>query len=589
MARPFFAPAPAAGNTLDAIMRSQLNWMLLFRVLLYTSLLVFAILFQDAKHGVLMPHNQFILLLLCVYSATIASAFLLLSLRRYFLRFGLAQNFLDTIFASVIVYATGSAESMFTFTYFFAIISGGLILPRYGGLAAAALSSLTLGGILTMEFYGHIAAQALAAGVVPVQNAEVLLNHFSLTGLSFFLAAFLSTLFSARIVKTESALADSLTTFDRLSALHKRIFDTISTGIITTDDEDHVISVNNAAAAIGGCSPATFIGKHISACFPNLDISVRGFRRVADLARADGEILRIGYSVVSFPHHVQHNGPARDGKIVTLKDISDIEKLEQQMRQNEKLAAIGMMSASIAHDFRNPLAAISGSAQILAAEIEKRDGARSLNHELTEIIIRESTRMIDTIADFLKFARPDTVEASWFSLRDCVLEVEQVCRANPKWPETARLEIEAPVGLDAWADRKQLHIVLLHFITNAIAFCPKGNEIIRVGAREIQKDGGEDMLRIEIGDNGPGIPDAERERIFEPFYTTRADGTGLGLAIVRQIVETHHGILRVGESDLGGAAFILYLPFQETIDRKQMTDGEAGATPANRLAAPPTE
>ena len=561
------APLPA-GNTLGSIVRSQLNWMLLFRVLLYTSLLAFSMLFQDSKRAVLMPHNQLILLLLCVYSVTIASAFLLLSLRDHFLAFGLAQNVLDTIFASVIVYATGSAQSIFTFTYFFAIIAGGLILPRYGGLVAAALSSLMLGGILAMQLYGHVAAQVLQAGWHPTSDLDTLLNHFSLTGLSFFLAALLSTLLGARIVKTESALADSLQTFDQFAVLHKRIFDTISTGIITTDSEDYIISANNAAAALAGIPPAQLIGKHITACFPGLSLNVRGFRRAADIKRPDGKVLRLGYSIVSFPHHGWlRGGQARDGKIITLKDISDIEKMENQMHQNEKLAAIGMMSASIAHDFRNPLAAISGSAQILAAEIEKRDGPESLNHELATIIIRESTRMIDTIADFLKFSRPDTMEASWFSLRNCVLEAEQVCRANPKWPPTARLEIDVPEGLDAWADRNQLHAVLIHFITNAMAFCPKGEEIIRVSAKEIEIQGREDMLRIEVGDNGPGIPENERERIFEPFYTTRVDGTGLGLAIVRQIIETHHGSLRVGVSDLGGAAFILNLPFQVTGDR----------------------
>ena len=578
------APYPA-GNTLDTILRSQLNWMLLFRLLLYTSLLAFSILFQESKRTILMPHNQFILLLLCVYSATIASAFFLLSLRGHFLAFGLAQNLLDTIFASIVVYATGSAESMFTFTYFFAIIAGGLILPSYGGLVAAALSSLTLGGVLTLEFYGHVSPQVFEAGLKPVQNADLLLNHFSLTGLSFFLAALLAALFGTRISKTESALADSLIVFNRFSALHKRIFDTISTGIITTDDEDHIISVNNATAAIGGFTPATFIGKHISACFPGLDIRVRGFRRVADFTRADGKTLRIGYSVVSFPHHIRRDSVARDGKIITLRDISDIEKMEKQMRQNEKLAAIGIMSASIAHDFRNPLAAISGSAQILAAEIEKRDGPESMNHELTGIIMRESARMIDTIADFLKFSRPDTVEAGWFSLRVCLLEVDQVCRANPQWPPTARLEIDVPATLDAWADPKQLHAVLLHFITNAMAFCPKGNELIQISAAEIQAAGQEDMLRITIGDNGPGIPESERERIFEPFYTTRADGTGLGLAIVRQIVETHHGSLRVGKSELGGAAFILTLPLPEEGGAKA-EDKEMAAT-AIPSAAPP--
>ncbi len=159
-------------------------------------------------------------------------------------------------------------------------------------------------------------------------------------------------------------------------------------------------------------------------------------------------------------------------KIVTLRDISEIEKLEQQVRQAEKLAAIGMMSASIAHDFRNPLTAISGCAQIMAKEFSAAGTKNYANFELTNIIQREANRLISTIADFLKFSRPEHCHCNWFSLSSCLDEVLQVLKADPTWPATVEIDLDFKGPIDIWADEKQMFTVFNHFIQNGLAFCP---------------------------------------------------------------------------------------------------------------------
>ena len=248
-------------------------------------------------------------------------------------------------------------------------------------------------------------------------------------------------------------------------------------------------------------------------------------------------------------------------KILTIQDISEIERLEQQMRQAEKLAAIGRISAGIAHDFRNPLTAISGSAQVLANEFCLASSPeQKTNRVLINIILRESNRLTHTISDFLKFARPDTVEREWFSLRKCLDEVIQVSQADPLWPANCTLQIDVDPECSLWADQHQIFTVLSQLIHNALPFCPQGAEHIRIEAEELNISENQGEITLRVADNGTGIEEEHREKIFEPFFTRRIDGTGLGLAIVKQIVMAHHGTIEVGRSDLGGALFTLHLP-----------------------------
>jgi two-component system, NtrC family, sensor histidine kinase PilS len=244
-----------------------------------------------------------------------------------------------------------------------------------------------------------------------------------------------------------------------------------------------------------------------------------------------------------------------------MQDISEIERLEQQMRQAEKLAAIGRISAGIAHDFRNPLTAISGSAQVLANELTlPSSSVQKTNRALINIILRESDRLSHTISDFLKFARPESAEREWFALRKCLDEVIQVSKADPLWPASCTLQIEVDPSYSLWADQNQIFTVLNHLLHNALPFCPQGAEIIRIEAEELNLSENQGEIILRIGDNGTGIEEENREKIFEPFFTKRVDGTGLGLAIVKQIVMAHHGTIEVGRYELGGALFTVHLP-----------------------------
>jgi two-component system, NtrC family, sensor histidine kinase PilS len=565
------AQPPSAQSSLDKMLRGQLLWMLLLRVILYTILLGISVFLQNERQEIILPpYYLLFFFIVCIYVSTIGSAVYLLTSKKEVHHFGMLQNQLDILLVTLLVFCTGSSHSTFSPLYFFPIIAGGLILPRRGGLIAAAAASLQYAFILGLEQI-HIYPVFLEHYTIfKDQTLLASINHFAVLGLTFFLAAILSAIFARRLLKTEAALSDTVRSLDNLSLLYKQIFDDIATGIVTIDNSNRITSANNALGHITSYKPSDLVGQPFSAIFPTLEMQHPGAQLSADFIRKDGIPIRVGYSCArlkaaddSATQHVGEQNPqsSLNCKILTIQDISEIERMEQQMRQAEKMAAIGRISAGIAHDFRNPLAAISGSAQVLADEFSQQDSAEHrTNRALINIILRESNRLTRTIADFLKFARPDTLEREWFSLRKCLDEVIQACQADPLWPTSCHLEIDIDPELSLLADQDQLFTILSHLIYNALPFCPQGAERLSIEAEEslFSENQGEIVLRI--ADNGTGIEEGFEEKIFEPFFTKRIDGTGLGLAIVKQIVIAHHGTIEVGRSELGGALFTIHLP-----------------------------
>ncbi len=553
-------------TSLGDLLKRQLFWLLLLRIVLYTLISIISLILLDERfEAIVMPPSMLVLFTLIVYLATIVSAFTLLHLNEDYRRFGFIQTLFDVVFASILVYLTGGSLSIFTSAYFFPIISGGLLIPLKGGLIGAAASSLIFGVILMLESFGYLPDYVLVSKFYEQVAFYSNVRQFGTVGLTFFLGAFISAMFGTMLRSTTRELSSTKYDFDRLSLLYKEIFDNITTGILTINRSGIITSANNATTTITNQPPEELIGEPLKSIFPGIDLASMAPRNACDFKRPDKQKIRLGYAFT--PLHPSPHG-VKDGKlsgdedvtIITLKDIGEIERLENQMRQAEKLAAIGMMSASIAHDFRNPLAAISGSAQVLADELGVQPGSQKQNYELTKIIIRESDRLANTISAFLKFARPEHIRRDWFQLRPCIDEIVQVCRADRKWPKTCRIDVNVEPHFKVWGDEKQLFGVISQLLQNAISFCPKAEERLQISSSLISVADNDELCLIKISDNGSGIEPTEIQKIFEPFFTTRTEGTGLGLAIARQVIEAHNGSIAVEKSDMGGACFTLIIP-----------------------------
>lgn len=542
-------------------LRRHILWFITLRAVLFTLILGIAMVFQSLGQPVILPPLTIsVLFLLVLYSYSIGSAFILQNLTTSVRRFGVVQLLSDTLFIALLVYGTGSSQSIFTPVFILPIIAGGLILHRIGGLIPAASATILYGIVLTGEYLRIIPSYLNLTAYQPPEAPLASANIFSIYGLTFFLTAILSGMVAGRLRTTEEILSKTTLEFDRLSILYKQIFDDITTGIITTDHNDYITSYNTAAGRITGFPQQQVLGQILSSCFPAIELKETLGRNVCNLSKYDGTIIRVGYSFSQLNMPVESTGNAdvehMRWKVITLQDISKIERMERQVREAEKMAAIGELSASVAHDFRNPLAAISGSAQILSLDLQGGSLDLDTTKPLIDIVSRESDRMAKTVTDFLQFARPAQVQAEWFDLKRLIDEVLNIT-LDPVNPVPLHKEIAANVG--CWGDRQQIQTILIHILDNAIAFADQEQPFIVISGKEVIRDG-ENWICIEIMDNGQGIKGDLIESVFAPFFSTREDGTGLGLSIVRQVVENHHGRVDIDSSESFATILRVSLP-----------------------------
>jgi len=541
-------------------LRRHILWLLLIRVIFFTLLIGITAALTLLGTQVLLPPPAVTLAFLAVlFIFSIGSTALLQKNDLRLQRFGLIQFLSDTLFAAVLVYGTGCSQSIFTPVFILPVIAGGLIMYRTGGLMSAAAATILYGLVLFMEYAGVLPDYMAEIGYVTFHDVLKATNLFAVYGATFFLTAFLSGTIAARLRTTEEALSRTSLEFDRLTLLYKQIFEDISTGIITVDDAGAITSYNTAAGRITGYPPGEVIGRPIGDHFPSLHLEKMSVRQVVDLKKKDGSMIRAGYSFsrLNLPPDPDRTDVACDNcKVITLQDISTIEKMEKRVREAEKMAAIGELSASIAHDFRNPLAAISGCAQLLALEEGDQEGT---GKSLSTIILRESNRMAKTITDFLQFARPAVIQEEWFDLQRLVIESIAAEQDLHTRYLKGLIEMNIPENLDGFGDRQQLQTVLTHLLENSLTFSPEEKGPITVSAREGSWND-TNGIRIEVRDLGSGIDPATREKIFQPFFSTRENGTGLGLAIIRQIVENHHGEIAVISNPEQGCTMQIFLP-----------------------------
>jgi len=537
--------------------RHHLLWWFLARVVLYTLLFGLTTILREKGLALIVPSiSTSVAFLAGLYGVTFGSALFLWKQCRFVRRFGLLQLCGDTCAIALLVYATGCSKSDFTSLLILPVIAAGLILYRRGGLFIAAVTTLAYGVVLATEYYHWLPAYFVFfphVGRISLLSAA---NLFAVYGLLFFLTALLSGQLARRLRVTEERLQRTALEYDRLSILYKQIFEDISTGIITTDQSDFITSYNQAAERITGIAQEQVLGQPFIQCFPAMVLQETQGRHVCDFSKSDGSVIRIGYSFsfLNMPAQreqevkpEQDDGGQTKWKVVTIQDISQIERMEQQVREAEKMAAIGELSASIAHDFRNPLAAISGSAQILAMELNDASTLDSATCKtLMGIILRETDRMAKTITAFLQFARPAAIQPEWFDIDRLVDEILDRMQMSPNMiAGTVTKEIGAHAA--CWADRQQVQTVLAHLLDNACHAVAGHQGNVVVAAGEGAGDG-QGELWVEIRDQGSGIPQELRERVFTPFFSSRMDGAGLGLAIVRQIVENHGGKVELDDA-----------------------------------------
>jgi len=482
------------------------------------------------------------------------------------------QFVIDIILVTWLVWTTDVIHSPYIALYIVVIAASSLFLgPRDAVLISLACAvAFTAGAVAVLN----------GVGVGRIQPAELLdstrVQSFQTVGL-FDIAFLVVGLLSARLAggqsQSEVRLKAATQSLATLRALHERIVESIRSGVVTTDLQRRIYTFNAAAAEITGYHEADVRGQDASIFFGDLkqiiadSMTAAGAteanpRFEADCLTADGLRLRLGFTVSPLFSELGDT----TGTVITFQDLTRIRALEETSRRQDRLAAIGRMAASIAHEIRNPLAAMRGSIQMLRADME----GQSSQTELMEIILRESDRLNRIISDFLNYARPRSIIQSKVDVGELLRRTFTLLRNSAELNEHQIIEEDVPdepvlVGADA----EQLQQVFWNLARNALQSMPAGGEL-----RATVQPQNDNRLRIAFADTGRGMSPQQVEHLFEPFSSTTG-GTGLGLSIVYQIIRDHGGTINVRSREGQGTTITIELPVGEPENRDQ----SAGVNP----------
>ena len=355
-----------------------------------------------------------------------------------------------------------------------------------------------------------------------------------------------------------------------LHAFNEDIIQTMTNGLVAIDKEGHLTAFNPAAAAMLGQQPKQVLNQPIRQALDNAEELVKMMSQTLTTGRplTHQEItIRVGndstpVSVSTAPLAATgESGHPTDGVVGVLEDLSERKAIEAERRRLDRLAALGEMSAVVAHEIRNPIASIAAGVEYLSSKMLK-DSPEAAGATLIQGEIQRVNRILE---DILFVARPFQLNKSSENITEIVDNVIQCCQPQVKESQAVIMTSYAPDLPPLQVDRQRLEQVLTNLVINATQAMqssgqPPDERQLVVQTALSPEASQPKAIVITITDTGPGIPLDARQRIFEPFFTTKARGTGLGLTVARRIIEEHKGVIKI-ESDEGkGARFIITLP-----------------------------
>ena len=528
--------------------RTRLTYLLFFRVVV-VSLLLAARLVEDitAPDGFALGFSPGLGLVVLAYASAIAFS---LSLRRAETsaaidRIAAVQIVLDLLCATLLVHLTGGIESQLAFTYLIIVAGAGLLFPR-GTIWTAAAAALLYSALLVARRVGLLPR----IGQFVIAPPRELLRAALLHTVAIFATGLLAARLAKELVRAGASLVRASAQFEDLATLYADVVRSLSSGLVTLGVDGRVATANQAAISILGVLGDDLLGRPLELVIPGIAELLHPARSVRreELAFLDGagKARRLGVTLSPLVD-------ARDlqiGQIVTFQDLTELRAMEEAVTRQKRLAAIGRLAAGIAHEIRNPLAAISGSIELLVSSGIGETSADA--QELSQIVLREVGRLNTLITELLEFARPRVPELQRLDLAETTNELVQVFQNDKRLHDT-RVELIAPAPVYVDADPNQLRQVLWNLLRNAAEAAP---------GRPIHVDIGRDgaRARLTVRDEGPGIDDDSLSRVFEPFFSTKQTGSGLGLPTVHRIVEEHRGTIELARNDAGGMAATVHLP-----------------------------
>lgn len=464
-----------------------------------------------------------------------------------------AQVILDTLVVTGVVHVTGGPDSGFAPLYILVVSYGALLLPLPGGML--------IGGLASMVYFGD-----LVWGYQGVFGLDVGLQIALFT-----LVAVITGLVGDRLRRAGQALGAVESELRQLRLDTGDILATLATGVMTVDAGGRLAYANPAAEALLGLSAAEWLGREV---LEEVERRAPGMGRVLTRALegrepvdrfrtelADGsQDVRLGISTAV----LERGDGSPPSATAIFQDITDLERLEALNRRTERLEAVAALSASLAHEIKNPLASIRSAVEQFTRP-SLRDDDRST---LQRLVLTESDRLSRLLSEFLDYSGLRLSSREAVALGSVVRDSVALVRQHPEADGVTVTCSGTEAPLRVVGDPDLLHRALFNLLLNAVQFStPGGRVVVRVqdltGSPFPRGTSIRRPVALSVEDTGPGVDPAVKERIFDPFFTTREGGSGLGLAVVHRAVEAHEGAVFVDRVAGSGARFVIYLPVAE--------------------------
>jgi two-component system sensor histidine kinase PilS (NtrC family) len=536
-------------------MPSDARMLIAVRVVVVTTLLLAALIIQYTVAEVL-PIDYLYATAAVTYALTLLyiAAGQLIRSRKMNLAIQLTG---DLLVETMLVYFTGALDSPFSFLYLVSIIAASMMLYRRGGLFAASGAVILYGALGDLILYGLIPLPEQSWIVPTAWTTSRLYLNIATNFAGFYATALLTSYIAEKLQKTSEELDANRLNLAALRALNQNVVESIPSGLITLSPEGIVSFINPAGCQILRSVSHVLIGRHLSelgffrpaeweearrtlTSEPVVRVEKNNFR-VADEDRS------LGYAVTPLS---SLEGIA-SGYTLIFQDLTDMKKLEAELRLKDRMAAVGELSAGIAHEIRNPLAAIAGSVQVL----KKSNALSPQEQRLMSIILKESERLNKSIADFLRFVKPQEKRSAEFDIAASLSETLDLLTNSPELRPDHRIERQiAPPSFTLVGDADQIRQVFWNIARNAFQAMPLG------GLLRVSTEVATETYRILFSDSGRGMSEIDQRRLFQPFRTSFPSGTGLGMAISYRIVQEHGGEIDVASRPGMGTMITVSLP-----------------------------
>lgn len=551
---------PAVGGAtappMAAPSRNAIRWLLGIRLVVISTLFI-GILIIQVNTQLLLQLEHFYWLILLSYGLSLI--YLVLYLRELPTRLQAVIQLLGDIgVVSGFVYFTGGLYSPFSFLYLTVIVVAAVML-RGGGLVFAGLSAVAYGILADLMVFGILEPPANLSGIVVPLSTSRVLYQILIHVVGFVLVALLVSYLGESLRTARHRLQEETERAQQFVALTDQVVQSVSAGILAADLEGRVLHVNPAGARILMIADERLaIGKQLEDVMPLATLDWEQLRTRAKtqlLGRLEDDLgdagIRLGLSV----------GPLEDarsrvvGFIVNFQDLTELEIETERRRMRDRMAAVGEMAARMAHEIKNPLASISGSAQMLTSF----GGLDDTGRRLLNILVDESGRLSTILDEFLDYARPRPATYKPCNIAAMLHDCMDLLRRSAEVTGDHRLTLETPDELIVLGEEHLLRQLFWNLSRNAIQAMPEGGDLtISVERRK-------STAVLVWSDTGTGMSEDVRRRAFEPFMTTNPSGTGLGLAVVYTAVEDHGGSIEIDSAPGRGTTVTVELPLQPEV------------------------